>query len=156
MPGNVVTKVWELAEPIAKDLGLSIWDITFQKEGADHYLRIFIDKEGGVSIDDCVDMSHAIDAPLDEADPIDCGYCLEVSSPGAERSLVRDEHFAQYIGEKVMIKLIRPVDGAREFRGKLVDYEKGNITFSSNEGKTLVFNKKEASYIKADDFDDFI
>lgn len=156
MAGNVVTKVWELAEPIATNLGLKIWDIQFVKEGADHYLRIFIDKDGGVSIDDCVDMSHAIDGPLDEADPIDCGYCLEVSSPGAERTLVRDEHFAAYIGEKVMIKLIRPVDGSREFKGILKDYEKGNVTFESDDGKTLVFNKKEASYIKADDFDEFV
>lgn len=155
MAGKVETKVLEIAEPIARDLGLSIWDIEFVKEGADHYLRIYIDKEGGVGIDDCVDMSHAIDGPLDDADPIDVSYTLEVSSPGAERSLKTDAHFMAYIGEKVMVKLIRPVDGEREFRGILKGYDKGQVVFESNEGKTLSFNKKEASYIKVDDFDEF-
>ena len=155
MAGKVETKVLEIAEPIARDLGLSIWDIEFVKEGADHYLRIYIDKEGGVGIDDCVDMSHAIDGPLDDADPIDVSYTLEVSSPGAERSLKTDAHFIAYIGEKVMVKLIRPVDGEREFRGILKGYDKGQVVFESNEGKSLSFNKKEASYIKVDDFDEF-
>ncbi len=155
MAGKVETKVLEIAEPIARDLGLSIWDIEFVKEGADHYLRIYIDKEGGVGIDDCVNMSHAIDAPLDDADPIDVSYTLEVSSPGAERSLKTDAHFLAYVGEKVMVKLIRPVDGEREFRGILKEYDKGQVVFESNEGKTLSFNKKEASYIKVDDFDEF-
>lgn len=155
MAGKVETKVLEIAEPIARDLGLCIWDIEFVKEGADHYLRIYIDKEGGVGIDDCVNMSHAIDAPLDDADPIDVSYTLEVSSPGAERSLKTDAHFLAYIGEKVMVKLIRPVDGEREFRGILKGYDKGQVVFESNEGKTLSFNKKEASYIKVDDFDEF-
>lgn len=151
--GNVVNTVWEIAEPIAKELGLDIWDIRFVKEGAEHYLRIFIDKEGGVSIDDCVDMSHAIDEPLDKADPIDCSYLLEVSSPGAERRLTRDEHFEKYIGEKVMIKLIRPIEGAREFKGVLKGFDNGTIAFESEDGKQLVFGKKEASYVKLDDFD---
>ena len=155
MAGKVETKVLEIAEPIARDLGLSIWDIEFVKEGADHYLRIYIDKEGGVGINDCVDMSHAIDGPLDDADPIDVSYTLEVSSPGAERSLKTDAHFMAYIGEKVMVKLIRPVDGEREFRGILKGYDKGQVVFESNEGKSLSFNKKEASYIKVDDFDEF-
>lgn len=155
MAGKVETKVLEIAEPIARDLGLSIWDIDFVKEGADHYLRIYIDKEGGVGIDDCVDMSHAIDGPLDDADPIDVSYTLEVSSPGAERSLKTDAHFMAYVGEKVMVKLIRPVDGEREFRGILKGYDKGQVVFESNEGKSLSFNKKEASYIKVDDFDEF-
>ncbi len=153
--GNVVNAVREIAEPIAKDLGLELWDVRFVKEGADHYLRIFIDKEGGVSIDDCVDMSHAIDGPLDDADPIDCSYCLEVSSPGAERALTRDEHFEKYVGDKIKVKLIRAVDGIREFAGVLSAYEGGNITMETEEGKTIVFNKKEASYVKLDDFAGF-
>ena len=155
MAGKVETKVLEIAEPIARDLGLSIWDIEFVKEGADHYLRIYIDKEGGVGIDDCVDMSHAIDGPLDDADPIDVSYTLEVSSPGAERSLKTDAHFMAYIDQKVMVKLIRPVDGEREFRGILRGYDKGQVEFESADGKSLSFNKKEASYIKVDDFDEF-
>ncbi|MBQ0135770.1 MAG: ribosome maturation factor RimP [Oscillospiraceae bacterium] len=153
MAGKVETTVREIVEPFAKELGLSIWDVEFVKEGADHYLRIYIDKENGISIDDCVNLSHAVDEPLDAADPIDCSYCLEVSSPGVERTLKNDEHFMAYIDKKVMIKLIRPVDGEREFKGILKDYDKGNVTFESNEGKTLVFNKKEASFVKADDFE---
>ncbi len=153
MAGKVETTVREIVEPYAKELGLSIWDVEFVKEGADHYLRIYIDKEGGVGIDDCVDLSHAVDGPLDEADPIDCSYCLEVSSPGIERTLKNDEHFTAYIGEKVMVKLIRPVDGVREFKGILKGYDKGDITFESEDGKSIVFNKKEASFVKADDFD---
>ena len=109
--GSTVKTVWEIAEPIAQSLGLEIWDIRFEKEGADWFLRIFIDKADGVSIDDCVEMSHAIDKPLDEADPIEQSYCLEVSSPGLERDLKRDAHFEKSIGDKIMVKLIRPVDG---------------------------------------------
>ncbi len=153
--GSVVNAVWEIAEPIAKSLGVELWDIRFEKEGADHYLRIFIDKDGGVGIDDCVEMSHAIDEPLDKADPISTSYCLEVSSPGAERALTRDEHFKKYVGAKVLVKFIRPVDGTRQYKGVLKDYDKGNITFESDDGKEIVFNKKEASYVKLDDFEDF-
>ncbi len=153
--GNIVAVVREIAEPIAESLGLELWDVRFVKEGADHYLRIFIDKEGGVSIDDCVEMSHAVDAPLDEADPIDCSYCLEVSSPGAERLLTRDEHFKKYIGNKIKVKLIHAADGKREFAGILDDYDAGNLTVTTDDGKTVIFNKKEASFVKLDDFSDF-
>lgn len=154
--GSVTNVVRELAEPIAAELGLTIWDVRFVKEGAEHYLRIFIDKEEGVSIDDCVDMTHAIDEPLDQADPIDVPYILEVSSPGAERQLIRDEHFEQYIGANIMVKLIRPLEGVREFKGTLTGYDKGNVEFQSEDGKAFVFNKKEASYVKLDDFDSFV
>ena len=78
--GNTVAAVTAIAEPIAQQLGLMLWDVRFVKEGANWYLRIFIDKEGGVGIDDCVAMSHALDKPLEDADPIDRSYCLEVSS----------------------------------------------------------------------------
>ena len=78
--GNTVAQVWELAKPLAEELGLTLWDVRFVKEGAQWYLRIFIDKEDGVGIDDCVAMSHAIDKPLDELDPIHQAYCLEVCS----------------------------------------------------------------------------
>lgn len=154
--GNVTQTVWELAEPLAAELGLSIWDVRFVKEGAEHYLRIFIDKEEGVSIDDCVDMTHAIDGPLDELDPISVSYTLEVSSPGAERALTRPEHFERYVGAPVLLKLIRPLEGKREWKGTLEGYDNGDVTFASDEGKTFVFNKKEASYVKLDDFDSYV
>ncbi|MBR5438492.1 MAG: ribosome maturation factor RimP [Clostridia bacterium] len=149
---NTVAVVWELAEPFAQELGLSLWDVRFLKEGADWYLRIFIDKDGGVSIDDCVNMTHAINGPLDESDPIEQAYFLEVSSPGVERDLVRDEHFAAYVGEKIKVKMIRPVDGKREFNGILEDYNDGNITIRMSDESGFTFTKKEASWIKADDF----
>lgn len=151
--GNTVKKVWELAEPLAKQLGLEIWDVRFLKEGADWYLRIFIDKDGGVSIDDCVDMTHAINPVLDEEDPIEQAYLLEVSSPGVERELVKDEHFLRFIGEKIKVKMIRPVDGKREFSGILENYEDGNVTLRLDGEGGFTFTKKEASWIKLDDFD---
>lgn len=150
---NTVALVWEMAEPLAKELGLSIWDVRFLKEGADWYLRIFIDKQGGVSIDDCVEMTHAINKPLDESDPIEQAYFLEVSSPGVERDLVRDEHFTAYVGEKIKVKMIRPVEGKREFSGILEDYNDGNITIRMSDESGFTFTKKEASWIKADDFE---
>lgn len=152
---NVTRTVRDIAEPFARELGLEIWDVQFVKEGAEHYLRIFIDKPDGISIDDCVNLTHALDKPLDDADPISVPYILEVSSPGAERPLKRDEHFLQYIGSPVMVKLIRPRDGKREFKGTLDGYENGSITFTPAGGEPFVFNKKEASYVKLDDFDDF-
>lgn len=150
--GSTVNTVWQLAQPIAESLGLELWDVRFEKEGADWFLRIFIDKDGGVSIDDCVEMSHAVDKPLDEADPIEQSYCLEVSSPGVERDLKRDEHFEKCLGEKIMVKLIRPVDGQREFKGILESYDNGNFELLTEEGTKLMINKKEASYVKLDDF----
>lgn len=150
--GNTVKTVWEIVEPFAQELGLRIWDVRFLKEGSSWFLRIFIDKDSGVSIDDCVDLTHAINKPLDEADPIEQAYFLEVSSPGVERDLVRDEHFEAYIGEKIKVKMIRPVEGKREFSGILSDYSDGNITISLDEGG-FTFTKKEASWIKVDDFE---
>lgn len=151
--GNTVTKVAEIVTPYAKELGLDIWDIRFVKEGTDWYLRIFIDKENGVSIDDCVDLTHAITKPLDEADPISQSYLLEVSSPGVERELVTDAHFEKFIGADVMLRLIRPIDKVRDFKGKLVNYENGEITVELQDGELLKVNKKETSYVKLDDFD---
>ena len=150
---NTVSKVEEIVSPFAKDLGLELWDIRFVKEGTDWYLRIFIDKDGGVSIDDCVDLSHAITKPLDEADPISQSYILEVSSPGIERELVTDRHFEKFIGSDVMLRLIRPIDKVRDFSGRLMSYEDGVITVMTEEGKELKVNKKETSYVKLDDFD---
>lgn len=151
--GNTVSKVREIVAPFARELGLDIWDIRFVKEGTDWYLRIFIDKVGGVSIDDCVDLTHAITKPLDEADPISQSYLLEVSSPGVERELVTDEHFKKYIGADIILRLIRPVDGVRDFSGTLAAYDGGEITVSLKDGKELKINKKETSFVKLDDFD---
>ncbi len=151
--GNVVSKVREIIAPYLEELGLDLWDIQYRKEGTERYLRIFIDKDGGVGVDDCVDLSHAITKPLDEADPISESYTLEVSSPGIERELVQDEHFKKFIGADVMMRTIRPIDGARDFCGKLADYSDGVITLQLEDGSSLTVNKKETAYVKLDDFD---
>ena len=151
--GNVSSAVWQLAQPIAAELGLEIWDIRFLKEGTDWFLRIFIDKDGGVDIDDCVNMTHAIDKPLDELDPIEQSYCLEVCSPGLERDLTRPEHFAKFRGSDIKVKLIRPVDGKREFEGVLEDSDGNSIVLRLEDGSAMQIEKKETSYIRLDDFD---
>ncbi len=104
---NTVQRVEEIVKPFAEALSLDLWDITFTKEGTDWYLRIYIDKSGGVSIDDCVDLTHAVTKPLDEADPISQSYMLEVSSPGVERELKKDWHFEKYLGSPVTVRTIR-------------------------------------------------
>ena len=153
--GNTVQKVWEIAEPIVTGLGLRLWDIRYVKEGADWYLRVFIDKDGGVDINDCEAVSRALDKPLDEQDPIAQAYTLEVSSPGLERPLVRDEHFEQFIGADIMVKMIRPVEGLpREFKGVLVEYSEGKATVEDHSGENRVtIDTKDAAWIKLDDFD---
>ena len=153
MAKNTVSLVWDIAEPIAEELGLILWDVCFEKEGANYYLKVFIDKEDGIGIDDCVNMSHALDDPLDEADPIDRQYNLQVSSPGIERKLTRPFHFDYAMGEKVIVRLIRPCDGKREFKGVLVDYgENGEVTIAFDEENTMTAEKKEIAFVKLDDF----
>lgn len=153
--GVTVSKVWELCEPIVEEFGLSLWDVRYVKEGADWYLRIFIDKEGGVDITDCEKVSRAINTPLDELDPIENAYCLEVCSPGVERELVRDEHFMQFIGDDIMVKMRRPIEGiGKDFCGVLKGYDDGMVTIADHSGENEVtINKKDAAWIKLDDFD---
>ena len=152
---NTVAVVEELAAPIAADLGLRIWDVRYLKEGSQWFLRIFIDKDGGVDINDCERMSRALDEPLDAADPIAGEYILEVSSPGVERELVKPAHFEEFIGADIMVKMIRPIDGiGKEFKGVLTDYADGEVTITDHSGEnTVTINKKDAAYIKLDDFD---
>lgn len=153
MAKNTVSAVWELAEPLAEELGLILWDVIFEKEGANYYLRIIIDKEEGVGIDDCVNMSHALDKPLDDANIIDRQYNLQVSSPGIERKLTRDFHFECAIDEKVIVRLIRPFEGQREFKGVLIDYsESGAVTIEFPDETTMTAEKKEIAFVKLDDF----
>lgn len=153
--GNTVAAVWALAEPIARSLGLQLWDVRFVKEGASWYLRVFVDKEGGVSVEDCVAMSHALDGPLDETDPIEQNYYLEVSSPGLARELTRDQHFQAFLGARVRVRLIRPVETIRDFAGELASFEDGTVTLLLEDGGQLQIQKKEASWIRLDDADAF-
>ncbi len=154
--GSTVETVWTLAQPIAESLGLKLWDVRFVKEGATWILRIFIDKEGGVTIDDCVDMTHAVDGPLDEADPIDQAYCLEVSSPGIERELTRPEHFEQMTGEAVVLHLIRSNEnGERELAGILNGLTEAGVSITDEDGVGHTYARKDLSAVTLIDmFDD--
>lgn len=152
--GNTVNTVWNIAEPLAKELGLILWDVKFVKEGANWYLRIFIDKDGGVGIDDCVAMNDALDAPLDEADPIEQSYNLQISSAGIERELVRDFHFEMFIGSKVILKLRTAFEGVKIHKCVLKAYEEGSVTVEFADGTLHTFAKTEYSSVKLDDFDE--
>ncbi len=147
--GNTESVVRTLVEPVAEQLGLKLWDVRFVKEGTEHYLRITIDKEEGILIEDCERMSRAIDPIIDEADPIDCSYFLEVSSPGLGRPLTRDEHFAAMMGQEVKIHLIRPFENQRDFVGTLAAYD-GSVTIDT-EGGQLTFAKADISSVKLND-----
>ena len=151
--GNVSQRVWEMCGPLAQELGLSLWDVQFVKEGADWFLRVFIDKEGGVSIDDCVNMTHALSPVLDREDPIPQEYLLEVSSPGLERRLTRPEHFAAYVGRPVRARLIRPLEnGQRELCGILLRAEEnGQLEIQLDEETSVTVEKKECSSIHSVD-----
>ncbi len=147
--GNTEDIVRAIAEPVAEQLGLKIWDVRFVKEGSEYYLRISIDKEGGIFIEDCEAMSRAIDPLIDEADPISVGYFLEVSSPGLGRPLTRPEHFAAMMGKQVRVHTIRPIDNERDFVGDLVAYD-GAVTIDCN-GVERRFEKGEISAVKLND-----
>ena len=120
---SIASAVSEIAEGVAKELGYSIWDVEYVKEGADWYLRITIDSESGITIDDCEKMSRAIDPILDEHDLIEDMYHLEVSSPGIEREIKTDFHLSKCIGERVAVKLFAPIDGQKQLVGILKGFD---------------------------------
>ncbi len=134
---SIAERVFDLVKDTVEACGVDLWDVRFVKEGASYYLRIFIDKADGVSINDCTDVSHAVDPLLDEADPIDKSYYLEVCSPGIERELTRAEHYEKSIGKTVAVKLFKAIDGVKEFTGVLKEFD-GNLTLqTSDEIKTF-------------------
>lgn len=145
--GNTAAVCARLAQQPAETLGLSLWDVRFVKEGASWYLRYFIDKEGGVTIDDCADLSRLLNPLLDEADPIPQAYCLEVCSPGINRELTKPEHFDMFLGWPVELKLYSPVDGRRELAGLLESCADGTITITLENGDVLTFDKKEVASV---------
>ena len=118
---NTASTVRELVEPIVTELGYMLWDVEYVKEGAEMVLRITIDKEDGIGIDDCERVHRAIDPAIDEADPIENAYRLEVSSPGVERALTRKEHFDFCLGVEVEAKLYAAFNGMKSVRGILND-----------------------------------
>lgn len=140
----------ELARPVAQEMGLVIWDVEFEKEGAGWYLRYLIDREEEtLTIDDCENFSRRMSELLDARDPIEQSYTLEVSSPGIERKLTREWHFAQFAGEAVLARLIRPENGEREFIGKLHSREAdGTVVLELEGGEQKPFAPADTAYVR--------
>ena len=144
---GIAEKVWELADPIAEELGLWVWDVEFVKEGARRVLRITVDSENGVNIEDCEKLHRAIDPLLDEADLIEEQYYLEVSSPGIERELKTDIHIEACEGWDVEVKLYAPRDGSKLFRGVLMPLsENGDVQITAGE-TVLTFPRESVAKI---------
>lgn len=146
---NTAAIAEELAAPILEEMGLQLWDVVYEKEGSGWYLRYYVDKEGGgIDINSCEAFSRAISDVLDEADPIDGSYTLEVSSPGIERALTRDWHFEALMGQQLLVRLIRPVEGVRDFIGTLTDYRDGTLTLLLDEETEMNVERGETAFIR--------
>ena len=144
---NVVATVTELVSPVALDMGIILWDVEYVKEGAKKILRITIDSEEGIDINVCEKFHRTIDPMLDEADPIDESYYLEVTSPGIEREIKTDAHIQMCEGEQVEVKLYAPKNGSKSFRGELVGLnDNAQVVIKINE-QDVEFDKKEISKI---------
>lgn len=140
--------VWEAAEPIAKEYGCSIYDVEFVKEGQNYFLRIYIDKEGGVSTDDCEKVSRAVEPVIDEIDPIEPSYYLEISSPGLDRKLSRPEHFESAVGSLVDLKLFAPINGSKEITATLKGFDGKTVFLELEDGSNIELDKQKASSIR--------
>ena len=148
---NAAERVYTLIKDAVEEQGVTLWDVRFLKEGASWYLRVFIDKPEGITIDDCTDVFHAIDPIIDEADPIDKAYYLEVCSPGLERELTRDFHFEWAVSKEVKIKLYKAINGKKEFKGILKTAGE-NVLLLTDDGE-MSFNIKEISKTNLCDFE---
>ena len=137
----------ELALPFVEAAGCSLWDVEYVREGADWFLRVYIDKDGPVDISDCENVSRALDPILDEEDPIPDSYTFEVCSAGCERVLKRPGDFQQFLGSKVLLRLYRPRDGRKEYIGVLKDYQDGTISLSVGE-EAMTFTPEETAMVR--------
>ena len=144
---KITDAVLALAQPVAESQGIEIWDVEFVKEAGTRFLRIYIDKADGISIQDCEAFSRALDPILDEADPIPESYTFEVSSAGAERVLKRPGDFERFLGSEVCVKLYQPIDGSKQFVGKLQSYEDGNVAILQND-KLRTFEKSTVAQVR--------
>ena len=144
---KVTDTVAALALPVVESAGCRLWDVEYVKEAGSWFLRVYIDKEGGVSIDDCEAVSRPLSDLLDQADPIEGSYTFEVSSAGADRALKKPEHFEKFRGEEVEVKLYRPREGRKEFVGRLQNYQDGAVTLEIN-GDETVFTKQEIALVR--------
>ena len=140
---NIAGVVTELVAPVAEQMGIILWDVEFVKEGAKKILRITIDSEEGIDINTCEAFHRTIDPMLDEADPIDESYYLEVTSPGIEREIKTDAHIAMCEGEQVEIKLYAPKNGAKTFSGTLIGLAQDGKVLVQINGENVEFEKNE-------------
>ncbi len=134
--------------PITKECGVEIYDVEYVKEGGSWYLRAYIDKEGGVTIDDCEKVSRKVSDAMDKEDFIPDAYILEVSSPGLGRALKKDKHLAQSIGENVELKTYKPIEKKKEFSGVLEAFDESSVTLRIEEGKSMKFDRSDVAVIK--------
>lgn len=139
---RITDSVTELARPVVEQAGCTLWDVEYVREAGTWYLRVFIDKEGGVSINDCEAISRALDPILDEADPVPDSYVFEVGSAGAERELKRPGDFQQFTGSEVELRLYQPLEGSKSFVGTLKSYDEDGTV-------TITVGKKDMSFTRA-------
>ena len=144
MKKSIRETVLELIEPTVNELGYSVWDITYSKIGADYHLEITIDSPNGINIEDCERVHRAIDPVIDEADPIESFYYLDVSSPGIERELRRDEHIEASVGLKVEAKLFAARDGVKSITGRLMGFEDDTLSIECD-GAVCELKRQEIS-----------
>ena len=140
---KVTDVVASLARPIVERAGCTLWDVEYVKEAGEWFLRVYIDREGGVDLDCCEAVSRPLSDALDEADPIQDSYTFEVSSAGLDRALKKPEHFAQCMGQTVDVKFYRPVDGSRGRTGALTGYEDGAVSVDG-----VLFDKKDVAQVR--------
>mgnify|MGYP003292394249 CR=1 FL=1 len=144
---KVTELVAQFAQPIIEQAGCSLWDVEYVREGSERFLRLYIDKDGGVDITDCEKISRAVDPILDEKDPIQGSYHFEVCSAGLERALKRPGDFERFMGSPIMIKLYRPRNGLKELPGVLLGYEDGRVTAECGK-ETITFEKSEIALVR--------
>ena len=141
---DIVTKI---AQPVVEAHGCQLWDVEYVREGDQRFLRLYLDKEGGVDITDCEAISRAVDPLLDEADPIAESYHFEVCSAGLERALKRPSDFERFMGSNITVKLYRPRNGLKEIPCVLTGYEDGKITVTAGK-ETITFEKSEVALVR--------
>lgn len=137
---GICDTVAEVVTPFLEKEGLKLWDVEFKKEGAEYFLRVYIDRESGVDIDDCVKVNDFLSPALDELDPIQQSYCLEISSAGLVRELKKNEHYDRYLGKFVTVHTYKSLDGVlpKKFEAKLVGYDEDNIILEIKDEKRNV------------------
>ena len=145
---KVTDIVWGLAEPVVKENGCELWDVEYVREAGQWYLRIYLDKAGGVDILDCEAVSRKVSDLLDQADPIEGSYTFEVSSAGAERPLKRPSDFEKFLGSPVLVKTYKPKDGRKEFAGVLAGYDNGAVLLDMGGAEPLRFEKPELALVR--------